>query len=389
MRKTSTLSSEARIGVMHLTDTLDAGGLERVAVNLVNALPRDRYRTHLCTTRRDGVLDGLVAKDVGRLRLHRRRSVDLNATRRLTAYVREHRIKLLHAHGTALFMARAAASLASGVIVIWHDHYGRYLEQQRNVLLYRLATRGIGGVIAVNEALAAWSRDKLRVARERVWYVPNFVYQEEAVQVAPVLPGTAGGRIVCVANLRPQKDHLNLIRAMQIVRREMSQAHLLLVGGGNDEAYREKIRREIGQRELQAHVSLLGERQDVPAILGACDIGVLSSASEGLPLSLIEYGMARLPAVATDVGQCAEVLDHGRAGLVVPPAMPEALAEALLVLLRNSERAAGLGERLRLRARTMYSADVVTKQISQVYETVLDTAQPTSVVLKGQPDVAG
>jgi hypothetical protein len=102
-------SNHGRVGVMHLTDTLDAGGLERVAVNLVNTLPRARYHAHLCTTRRDGALAELVAPGVGRLCLNRRRSVDAGAVVRLAAYIKEHQIKLLHAHGTALFIARAAA----------------------------------------------------------------------------------------------------------------------------------------------------------------------------------------------------------------------------------------------------------------------------------------
>lgn len=369
---------------MHLTDTLEAGGLERVAVNLVNALPRGRYHTHLCTTRRDGALADLVAADVGRLCLHRRRSVDVGAVRRLAAYVREHRIRVLHAHGTALFMARAAAALSRGVTIIWHDHYGRYLEHERPALLYQLAAHGVGGVIAVNEPLAAWSRERLGVPAEKVCYVPNFVCEPQLDRATPELPGAAGGRIVCVANLRPQKDHLNLVRAMQAVKREAPHAHLILVGGGNDAVHRAKIFSEIESRGLSADVSWLGERRDVAALLRACDVGVLSSASEGLPLALIEYGMTGLPVVATDVGQCAEVLDDGRAGLLVPPGASEELAGALLSLLGDGVRAAQFGARLRERARSVYSAGAVIEQVCRVYERALGGERRVSALAAGR-----
>lgn len=373
---------------MHLTDTLEVGGLERVAVNLVNALPREEYHLHLCTTRNEGPLANLIAEDVGRLQLRRRRSLDLQAIWKLAAYIRQHQIRLLHAHGTALFMARAAAALTRNVAVIWHDHYGRYLEHERPVRLYKLATAGINGVIAVNEPLANWSRTKLAISANRVWYVPNFVCQPRTDEAAPELPGRKGSRIVCVANLRPQKDHATLVQAMQIVHRVAPAAHLILVGGGSDLAHIARIQAQIRSLNLSAIITWLGERQDVAAIQRACDIGVLSSASEGLPLALIEYGMAGLSVVATRVGQCAEVLNEGEAGLLVPPAQPEKLAEALLTLLRNPAQAAGLGAKLQARVNAVYSAEVVSKKICQIYERVWGHSRPSPLLVGEQAKAA-
>jgi glycosyltransferase involved in cell wall biosynthesis len=111
-------------------------------------------------------------------------------------------------------------------------------------------------------------------------------------------------------------------------------------------------------------------------VLKACDIGVLSSASEGMPLALLEYGMNGLPAVATRVGQCAEVLDHGRAGLVVPPGASADLAEAIISLLNSPDRRASLGERLRQRTAQAYSADACVNQICGVYDRVLHDRSP-------------
>ena len=153
------------------------------------------------------------------------------------------------------------------------------------------------------------------------------------------LPGRVGARIVCVANFRAQKDHLTLLQALALVVQQVSEAHLLLVGASSDQDYFDLVRKEISRLGLNQNVSLLGERQDVSAILLGADIGVLSSVSEGLPLALLEYGMARLATVATAVGQCPEVLDEGRAGILVPPGAPNQLGEALLSLLESRSAA--------------------------------------------------
>ena len=360
-----------RVGVMHVLDALRIGGAERVAVNLANLLPKDRYESFLCTTREEGPLAEFVAPHVGRLFLKRGSTVDIAAVSRLVKFIRSHDIRILHAHASALFFARLASLFPPYPAVIWHDHYGRYAFNDRSVSLYKAVTRRIGGVIAVNGPLADWSRNSLKVPPGRVWYIKNLVRLEGGSQHKVELPGTPGNRIVCVANIRPQKDHSNLLQAMHVLRAKFPGAHLLLVGDFADREYCDSVLKQISQLGLERNVTYLGARNDVPAILRGCDIGVLGSLSEGLPLSLLEYGMAGLPAVATKVGQCPEVLDDGAAGVLVPPADSKALADALASLLTSAERRAVLGKRLKQRVEAEYSAEKVVSRICDVYNYVL------------------
>ena len=363
-----------RIGVMHVTDTLEAGGLERVAVNIVNLLPRDRFVAHLCTTRSEGPLAALVAPDVVRLHLRRRHRLDLRALWQFRNYLRKHEIQIVHAHGTSLFISALAALQLRQSQVIWHDHFGRSAIAERPAWLYGLAVARASGVVAVNQPLVEWSRSRLHVPPDRVWYVPNFVCTPDPDCDIPTLPGVAGARIACVANLRPQKDHLTLVRAMGMVVERVPHAHLLLVGSTTDAEQVRAVRAEISRLRLGLHVSVLGHRPDVSAILQACDIGVLSSASEGLPLALIEYGMAGLPTVATRVGQCAEVLENGQAGILVPPGTPEALAAALVHLLTSPGQSGRLRERFRRRVRELYTPETGLQQICRIYAMVAKVA---------------
>jgi glycosyltransferase involved in cell wall biosynthesis len=326
----------------------------------------------LCTTREEGPLADQVADDVGRLRLNRKSSFDVSAVFRLVAFIRAHNIQILHAYSASLFVAGLASMFAPYPAVIWHDHYGFLSVKERPLWwLYPSAASRISGIIAVTQALAEWSRARMSIPTERIWYIPNFVCPPEADGNSPVLPGVAGHRIVCVAQFRPEKDHLMLLQAMRDVVRQIPTAHLFLVGTSADPAHRDRIRDEMVKLGLDQQVSLLGQRHDVDAILRVCDVGVLSSMSEGLPLALLEYGMAKLPVVATKTGQCAEVLNEGRAGILVPVGSHDRLAAALVSLLRSAERRGALGNALHRRVLERYSPVSVVKQICQVYETVL------------------
>lgn len=363
-------ASESNVGVLQLIDTLEVGGAERVAVNLANSLPRDRFRSYLATTRRDGPLAQLVAGDVGRLRLDRRSRFEPSAVFRLRRYVAENRIEIVHAHGSSLFLAVAAFGLAHRRAIVWHDHFGPNAASERPVPLYQIAAKRVAAVIAVSEPLAEWSRRRLKVAEEKVWYLPNFVPEAGGGDSVTGLPGSRGSRIVCVANLRPPKDHVNLFRAMERVVREVPSAHLLLVGEAHDPVFLSGLQSEVARLNLAGHVSFLGMRQDVTALLRGCDVGVLASSSEGLPLALVEYAMAGLPAVATRVGQCEDVLDGGRTGLLVPPSKPEELAKGIISLLEDAGRRADLAELGLLRARRLFSVEANIQKLCGVYKTV-------------------
>ena len=372
------------IGVMQIVDTLIAGGMERVAVNLANVLPRDRYRSYLCTTRSDGPLDDAVRDDVGRLRLGRRRTFEVKALYRLVEFIGRKKIAILHAHDAALLLANIASRFPPFPAVIWHDHCGPNMVDERPVRTYRFLARRAAGVLATSRELQGWSRDRLRVSAGRVWYVPNFVSMPGAVGAAPEVPGTDGARIVCVGNLRPAKDHLTLLRAMAIVIEKCPRAHLLLVGGTLDKDYESLLYKEMAEDGLAGNVSLLGQRLDVPEVLRQCDVAVLSSVAETCPLAILEYAMARLPVVSTDVGQCGEVLDGGEAGIVVPSRDPEALAGAMVRLLGSAELRTTFGKRLHEHVESRFSEKAVMGQICRVYESILKGSVESSAKGVGQ-----
>ena len=135
------------------------------------------------------------------------------------------------------------------------------------------------------------------------------------------------------------------------------------------------VREQIRVMGLTGNVSLLGQRRDIASILRASDIGVLSSNAEGLPLALLEYGAAALPVVVTSVGQCAEVVDHGNAGISVQPGNSRQIADALLRLLRSADDRAFFGRALASRVEARYSAGAVMECVYATYDQVLGVSE--------------
>jgi len=364
-----------KIGVLHLIDSLQAGGAERVAVNLVNNLSRNQFKPYLCVTRQSGPLESQLASDVNLLILNRRNRWDIGALFRLFAYIRNNKIQILHAHSSSLFIAKLASALTKCKLV-WHDHWGGG-NTRSNEPYFRLFTRGVNAIFTVTHSLAIWAQKKLGVPQSRIIVLPNFVISNAITTNNKIeLQGTPKYRIICVANIRTQKDQLGLLNAFRLVVNQQPKAHLLLVGAPVDENYTHLVMNEIEKLNLQDHVSWLGGRDDVPQLLASCDIAVLNSISEGFPLTLLEYGWAGLPVVATRVGECAAILDEGRAGLLVPPGDPQAMASKIVLLLSDLQMRQEYGTALKMRVQAEYSVETIIQKISNVYQSILQDKEP-------------
>jgi len=175
-----------------------------------------------------------------------------------------------------------------------------------------------------------------------------------------------------VANLWPVKGHRVLLEAIAKVRRSLPRAHFALVGDGPERA---ALQRRIAELDLGGHVTLLGTRYDVPAILSRADAACLPSLAEGLPNAVMEAMAAGLPVVATAVGGTPELVDDGITGHLAAPSDARALAEKLVELLSNPQRAASMGERGRAKVRDEMSLERLAAGHGGVYRAVLALEQ--------------
>jgi glycosyltransferase involved in cell wall biosynthesis len=168
--------------------------------------------------------------------------------------------------------------------------------------------------------------------------------------------------IVAVGRLKAPKDFPTLIRALSGLRPDSFEA--VIVGEGPD---RPRLEEEIEALGLSGRVRLAGERRDVPELLAAADVFVLPSASEGLPVSVLEAMAAGLPVIASRVGGVPEQVSDGETGLLVEPGDPNELTAALDRLIADPSLRRRLGAAGRARAEQAFDLDPFRRAHVELY----------------------
>jgi len=313
--------------VLQVIDTLEAGGAEHMAVHYANALNRKIERSYICCTRSEGALRIKLKDGVGYYFLNKSSTFDLTAYKKLRKYILEQEIDIVHAHSSSYFLL-SIIKMFGGIDfkLVWHDHYGNsdFLEERPKLLL-RFFSRYFDGIIAVNKKLANWIIENLKCPKIKVFR--NFLPSNEIkFDTSISLKGDPETfKFICVANLRPQKDHLTLIKAFEELDTDDTSLHL--VGMDFKDTYSKKVITRIQKSSKHGRIFFYGSQDNVNALLLQADAGVLSSKSEGLPLALLEYGVAGLPVICTRVGECENVLED--LGVLVEPSNSSALAKGM------------------------------------------------------------
>lgn len=352
--------------VLQLIDTLNAGGAERVALNYANELSRHMEGAYLCTTRQEGPLKNQLKPEVGYLFLRKKSAIDLGAVIRLARYVKKDDITIIHAHGTSFLTAVLCKLFAPNLKVVWHDHYGKSEElENRPVLFLKLASHFINLIVVVNPILKNWCETHLHA--KKVIYLTNFSILDGAIPTATTLSGLDGKRIICLANFRPQKNHLLLLSVFGGLLKEFPEWTLHLAGKNFEDAYFQQIQQYIETNHLQKSVFIYDSRDDIHHILSQANIGVLASQSEGFPLALLEYGLAGLPVVVSNVGECAGILGNPPQGLLVGPNDAEQLKASLSLLMSDEKTAARLGLGFKNRVQKHFSPEKIIEKLLICY----------------------
>ena len=257
------------------------------------------------------------------------------------------------------FFAVLLKLFCSRVQLLWHDHYGKSeMLQQRPFWALRIASLFVFKIIAVNHHLVHWSKEKLWC--KKVTFLPNFTLPNPLDSITQ-LQGKEDKRIICLANLRPQKNHMLLLDVAKVISQSHPEYTFHLVGKDFNDAYAATIKATIVSYGLQDTVFLYGSCDDIPAILNQSTVGILTSDSEGLPIALLEYGFYNLPVVVTAVGEIPEVVTHDKEGFVVPKNDSLAFTNALQQLLDNPNLQATFARQLNEKIVAQYSSEAVLK----------------------------
>jgi glycosyltransferase involved in cell wall biosynthesis len=371
--------------VVHFLESAEFGGNEQSLLHLLAGLDRRRWRPVLFHHPEPG-LKPLVERA-------RRLDVTLRpvprmqrgqALVRMPEFVRElrrERPAVFHAHlnwNMACKFGLIAAVLARTPVIVATSQL--FVEYQLPLkafvyVLQRLLARGVDRYLAVSDHVAARLCQTYGLSATKVCVVHNSVFPAafkrpaNAELRAKLTGATARPIVLSLARLDKQKGHCYLLEAAVLV----PEALFVLAGDGPERPALEAQARALG---LNGRVAFLGYREDVCDLLASCDLFVLPSLFEGLPLSVLEAMAAAKPVVATAIGGTDEAVVHGETGLLVPPADSAALAGAIRTALSEPILSRRLGAAGRARVREEFSAETMVRRITEIYDELLDSHKP-------------
>ena len=306
----------------------------------------------------------------------------------IISLIRKHRIKIVHAYDPkSAFVAMIAASLLKVPAKIntvhlpfftpyWKENGLRYVRDRIRFLRDTFTTYLADRIIAVSDEIRTEKIEKQHVSPEKVVTILNGAdsnifspksnddnYIHEKFNIPKGVP-----TIGVVARLEPHKGHTYLIQAMPIVIDKVHEVRLLIVGEG---WYEQELRAVVRNYHLEKHVIFTGFQRDIAKVLSGLDIVVLPSLYESTNLSLIEAMLMKKPVVAAAIPSHMEMVQDGVSGLLVKPGDTESLANAMVMLLKDSRLAKIMGKRGRKIALQRFSLDRMCKETEDLYENLL------------------
>ena len=368
-RARRTSPPRARKTIVQVTWSLIAGGSEIYALTLASRLDQ-RFRSVMCAVDRGGVLEPEIRRlGIPFEVMHRRPGIELRLMWRMYRLFRRHRVDVVHTHHfNQLFYSAIAARLA-GARVMHTEHDISQLDRPRIRVAMRALSLLCDHVVAVGSEVAGVLRQRVGINAGKIHVigagvdVPDKLMSRQEARSQLGL-NESDAVVAIVARLSPEKNHQLLLEAFSRVVHRIPNAILLIVGKGECEA---EIERSIERLSLGRHVRMLGVRRDVGRILAACDVFVLSSDREGLPIAVLEAMAAARPVVATAVGDVGRPVRDGQTGRLVPAKDSAALADALVQVLADPDRAAAMGRCGRRLVAQQYSLRQMINEHERMY----------------------
>jgi glycosyltransferase involved in cell wall biosynthesis len=347
--------------ILQIIDSLEAGGAERMAVNYANALADEIDFSGLVATRKEGALSNQINQKVSYLFLNKKRTIDVKALFKLRNYVIQNKVTHIHAHSTSFFIAFLVKIMNPKTQLIWHDHYGdsEFLVARPKGVL-KAVIPFFNGIIVVNHKLKSWAQENK--LSKNVIYFSNFPSKENELSEHTILKGIKGKRIICLANLRMQKNHFLLLEVAKMIKNSYPEWTFHLVGKDFEDEYSKQIKNQIRVSSLEDKVFLYGSKQDINSILEQSTIAILTSQSEGLPLALLEYGRHKKPVVVTNVGEIPILIQDGVNGFVVDSNSTSLFYEALIKLINSNTLQTNFGIALHQNIVNNYSEKTIVKE---------------------------
>lgn len=381
---------------LHVITNLDHGGAQVSVARIARGLRARGVDAHVVFSSRGGMKPGAETRLADELvragvPLH-----DLPAMRRAPSWrdpfalgqlerlIRRLAPEVVHTHASKAGALGRIAAARAGARRILHSVRGWSWQGTRGgahalwVALERRLARLTHRFVAVSSEMirvgvehGVGRAGDYRVIRSG-FELARFTAAHDRAQVRAQLGARDEPVIGTVTRLSPSKAPLDFVAMAAAVSARLPRARFVMVGDGPDRA---AVTRAISRAGLRDRMTMLGERDDVPALLAAFDVFVSTSRWEGMPRTVVEAALGGVPIVATDVGGTCEIVRDGVSGVLVPPRSIAALAAGVGSVLADAERARALAARARARVTAEFDiAEVVDRHVALYASEISDSA---------------
>jgi glycosyltransferase involved in cell wall biosynthesis len=350
--------------IAHVIDSLEVGGAETVVTALCRSHAAAGHRVEVHCLMTAGPPAAELEQEGVPVHVHASASARRSAWKLFRAF-RRSRPDIVHCHNkTATIRAAAAARLTGARAIVSTRHgMGPVPFRLRTELKFWITAAVLcDRVVAVCDAARRNLTTGAPPVAHKVVTIRNGAHPPSVVGEEMI--EKPGFTLVSVGRLVRAKDFGTLLRAVAVARTAVPDLGLWIVGGGEEGP---ALRQRCAELDLGSVVRFCGERRDVGNWLRAADVFVLSSTSEGLPISMLEAMAAGLPAIVTEVGALPELVELSGAGRIVPVRNVDCLARAIVEFANRRDELAALGVRASSCYRAHFTPDRMASEYLSLY----------------------
>jgi sugar transferase (PEP-CTERM/EpsH1 system associated) len=359
-----------KLKIAHVVFSLKIGGLEKVVVDIISHLDRQKFESVVYCVGHKGVYAEALENRGIEVRLVNEQSFIKRIVAFSTIFKNE-KFDIVHSNSGVYRDATLAAIIARVPMIMHTDHGKFYPDNKITRLTHRFFSVFRDKIITVSDHIKDFIANEVRVNRTKIMRIHNGVNINEYDVVVDISRkkidlGIALEKKVVgtIARLAPIKDHMTLLAAFEKIVKTHKDVKLLIVGDG---PLREALCDKVVEFGIAHDVIFLGARNDVAELLKIMDIVCLSSLSEGLSMTLIEGMASGKPVVATRVGGNMELIIDKVTGYLVPPRDPKEMAEAISILLNDGSLRKVMGIKGKERIAQHFNINNVARKYEDVY----------------------
>ena len=320
--------------IAHVVDSMEVGGAETLVSQMCRLQREQGHDPYVYAVLTLGPLGERMRAEGFAVQANAGRHLS-DATRNFFRIFKELHPDVVHLHNPTPTVYAAMAARMAGVPSIISTRHSLVAPPRRLIieLKYALAATCCDWIVGICDATTGNLKSMHSVPMRKIVRVYNGADPVSRV-ARERWPPKSGFTLVYVGRLEPVKNHAMLLNAFRSALQSMPGLRLWMVGDGSERKMLENLAVELG---IHTQVTFWGQQFDVAPFFSAADAFIMSSKSEGLPVSLLQAFSLGLPAIVTDVGGMAEVVRLARAGFTVPATDPAEMAAAILRLANNDE----------------------------------------------------